>query len=92
MDRSYGRGAARRIFWQGILDRSYEGFIRFFVATLCCRRQLPGGARWQMIAWLALALAPLSLDITGARDCSTVHVSTGFTVVPFLGSIFGPQL
>ena len=59
MDRSYGRGAARRIFWQGILDRSYEGFIRFFVATLCCRRQL--NAFWQMLAWLALALPPLAL-------------------------------
>ena len=30
MDRNYGRGAARRIFWLGILDRNYEGFVRFF--------------------------------------------------------------
>ena len=45
MDRNYGRGAARRIFWRGILNRNYEGFIRFFCGHQCSRRQL--NAFWQ---------------------------------------------
>ena len=94
MDRSYGRGAARRIFWQGILDRSYEGVIRFFVATLCCRRQL--NAFWQMLAWLALALPPLALlgsqqPAAEAGNASAVVVRPLFLfLAPFLDPSYEP--